>query len=550
MIRALPTQARPSFSASAGVLDFKASIPFQRDAAERLTAGVPWLLGAYITAWTIAAIAIGQLHTFSGMRFDTYEMLLMGHEWQFAYWKHPALPPWITEAVFVATGHSVYALAVLPVLWVAWALWLVDRLCRPIFGAAGAAVATALSMGSWYIMTVVGHFNHNIAQLPFWALAVILYRRAILKPSYGAWIGLAISAALLLQTKYTGALLLGTLAVHALCFPQGRRALRTPQAWAGIAVAFALVAPQALQLLLRDRSALAYAVHDRQTFSAWYDYLLGPLGLLGSQLLFHIAIAAIALAAYPFRLKDRARAVVVALPGRSEFDTTLLIASTAAPLVLGAIFYALVGVWGRSEAFGSMFILAGPSMVACTGRFIRIAHPRVVIALCALVLFLPPIGNILDPILGPAVFHRIGTEQIPFHAGIAPLMQRWQRYTTQPLMILAGEHRVAGGFAAFMEPRPSVLIDGMTGRSPWITPQMIRTQGAMIVWRVADARQAQPPAALLAPLSSYRLRVLEPLRLATVWDRSIAPVQFGVAIILPVQNLASAKEKTRTNPGL
>jgi len=517
--------------------------------SELLAASAPWIVVGYVAAWTLTAIALGQMHTLAGMRFDTYEMLLMGHEWQPAYWKHPALPPWIAEAVSDLTGRSVFALAILPVLWIAWALWLVNRLSRPIFGAAGATVATALSLGSWYLMAAVGHFNHNIAQLPFWALAVLLYRRAVLTPSYGAWVGLALTAELLLQTKYTGALLLVTLAAHALCFKQGRRALRTPQAWLGIVLALALVVPQGLHLLLLDHTALTYAVQDRESFRSWHDYLIAPVAILAPQLAFHVAVFALVLAAYPFGLRQRAQAVVLPLPGRTDFDTSLIIAASAVPLLLGIVFYTVAGAWARSEAFGSMFILVGPSVLACTDRFIRVARPRLTLALFALVLLAPPIGNMLDPMLGPALFHRIGTEQIPYDEGTGLLARVWSEHTSQPLTIIAGEHRVAGGFAAFMSPRPSVLIDGMLGRSPWIRERALRERGALVVWRISDPRRSAAPASLMAALSGYPVRVLRPIRLATVWDHAIPPVQFGVAIITPGV-ASSANQKTRTNPGL
>ena len=257
---------------------------FYRSVEERLAGAVPYVIAAYAGAWVLV-----QWLTFSGLRFDAYEMLLMGHEWQLAYWKHPALPPWMAEAVFELSGRSTAAMAVLPVACAAVALWLVWRLCRPILGTTGAALATGLSLCSWYLMTPVTQFNHNVAQLPFWVLTVLCYRRAILKSSYANWIAFGVVAALLLQTKYTGVLLLATLAVHACWFETSRRRLRTPQAWTGIAVAIALILPQLFQLVLHDRSALTYAV-DRPPYRSLYDHVLGPLALLGLQAFFHVAV--------------------------------------------------------------------------------------------------------------------------------------------------------------------------------------------------------------------------------------------------------------------
>ncbi|MGA7673805.1 MAG: glycosyltransferase family 39 protein [Rhizomicrobium sp.] len=509
---------------------------FYRSVEERLAGAVPYVIAAYAGAWVLV-----QWLTFSGLRFDAYEMLLMGHEWQLAYWKHPALPPWMAEAVFELSGRSTAAMAVLPVACAAVALWLVWRLCRPILGTTGAALATGLSLCSWYLMTPVTQFNHNVAQLPFWVLTVLCYRRAILKSSYANWIAFGVVAALLLQTKYTGVLLLATLAVHACWFETSRRQLRTPQAWTGIAVAIALILPQLFQLVLHDRSALTYAV-DRPPYRSLYDHVLGPLALLGSQAFFHVAVLILVLAARPYNAAQRAGAVAFTLPKRTPFDTSLLIAGMAGPLALGLIFYGIAGVWGRPEALGSMFMLVGPAVIACAGRTLVIARPRLVLAFFALTVFGMPVCSILDSFMHPIVFHRLRTEQIPFAAATDAMEFDWWRLTGRPLTILAGDTAIAGGFAAYMEPRPSVLIDGMRDRSPWITAKRITSEGVMIVWLIKDARQPLPPSELVKPLAGYAIERIAPLRVVTRWDRYVPPVLFGRAIIRPAQTSMSSTQ--------
>ena len=502
-----------------------------RGIEQRLAGAVPPILAVFVASWALAAAILVQWLTFAGLRFDTYEMLLMGHEWRLSYWKHPALPPWLSEAVYDLTAHSTFALDMLGVVFVAWALWIVERLCRPILGPAGAAIAVMLSLGSWYVMTPLGHFNHNIAQLPFWALAVLCYRRAILTQSYGNWIAFAVVAELLMQTKFTGALLLGTLAVHALCFASSRATLKTPQAIAGIALTLALLAWQFLQLVHHDSSSLTYYALDRPHPHSLLDHLVVPFEVLGGQIAFHIGLAVLLLAALPFTTAQRA--VAIALPERSTFDTTLLIAATAGPLAAGLVFCAVSGVLTRPEALGSMFILVGPSVVACAQRSIAIARPKFALALFAVVLLAPPLGNVLDPVIGPRVLHRIGKEQIPYWSVAGDVQRNWLRLTGHPLTIIAGDKDTAGGLAVFMTPRPSVLIDAMMSRSPWITPSRLTAEGALIVWPIVDPRRLGPPAALVLPLKDYRIEPLAPMRIATPWDDRVPPVVIGMAIIRP-----------------
>jgi hypothetical protein len=118
----------------------------------------------------------------------------------------------------------------------------------------------------------------------------------------------------------------------------------------------------------------------------------------------------------------------------------------------------------------------------------------------------------------------------------------WWRLTGRPLTILAGDTAIAGGFAAYMEPRPSVLIDGMRDRSPWITTKRIASEGVMIVWLIKDMRQPLPPSELVKPLAGYAIERIAPLRIYTRWDRYIPPVLFGRAIIRPAKTSMSSTQ--------
>ena len=212
------------------------------------------VIAIYAISWLLV-----EWLTFIGLRYDTYEMLLMGHEWQYGYWKHPALPPWIAEAVFIISGHSIRAVAALPIACAAIALWLVWVLCKPILGKAGAAIATALSVGSWYLMTPVTQFNHNIAQLPFWVLTVLMYRRATRLPTGLNWIAFGAVAALLVQTKYTGVLLLGTLFLHMCAYGDSRALLKQAKTWLSALVFTLLMLPLFRFLATQNAHSVVYA---------------------------------------------------------------------------------------------------------------------------------------------------------------------------------------------------------------------------------------------------------------------------------------------------
>lgn len=509
------------------------------DRPSRLTRALGWVLGAYWLVWVFVLCL-----TFVGARLDTYEMLAMGHEWQLVYWKHPALPPWIAEAVFDLTGASLPALSVLSVSCVVLALWLTWKLCRPIFGDTGAALAAALSLGSWYVMVPVGQFNHNLAQLPMWVLTVLCYRHAAARPSVVRWIVLALVAALLMETKYTGALLLVTLAVHALWFPDTRRMLTRSGPLAGCVLLLALCGTEIIYAIGHAPSAMAYAT-DRPVYHSAFDHILGPLSLLASQVSFHAAIGMILLAGFPFTVKQRTEAIVVRLPERSDFDVSLLIAATAGPLFLGLLFYGLSNVWGRPEAFGSMFILIGPSIFACYGRTLRVVRPKLVLTLFAVIVLGPPVGVAAHTEFGPRFSHRVSIEHIPFSSATEAVQGAWAKETGRPLAIIAGDPAIAGGFAAAMAPRPSVLLEGVTAHSPWITQDRIEVEGVLVVWRIKDGEAGTLPPELAAALRSHTLNRMPSITIHTKWDQYAAPPRFGLAVIRPT---ASRTRAVRCRP--
>ena len=235
-------------------------------------------------------------------------------------------------------------------------------------------------------------------------------------------------------------------------------------------------------------------------------------------------------------------AITIVLPERSSFDTSLLIAATAGPLSVSFIFYFVCGVWARAEAFGSMFMLIGASVVACGGEKIVIRRPQFVMALFVCVLLAPPILSAAEISTKPFREAAVGIEQIPFKNEADTVSQDWNYRFGRPLTIIAGDSKTAGPLAAYMHPRPSVLIDGSTAKSPWLTDKQIRQEGALVVWRIRDARKSEPSPALVRTLVVYHAERLSALRIKTPFDRYVPPVLMGRAIIRPSVSFGAERD--------
>src|SRR4029450_10814859 len=69
------------------------------------------------------------------------------------------------------------------------------------------------------------------------------------------------------------------------------------------------------------------------------------------------------------------------------------------------------------------------------------------------------------------------------------------RQTGAPLKIVAGAPRTAALIALGAPSRPSVFLDATPERSPWVTPDAIKSKGAIVVWPTTDTA-GTPPAGI------------------------------------------------------
>lgn len=447
--------------------------------------------------WAVVIIATHAVLWLAGQlphrsyEFDVYEMIVMGQEWQASYWKHPPLPPWLAEIAFEVFGRSNLGPALLSVTCVAIALLLIWRMSRDIFGPAGGLVALILSLGTYYVMLPMTQFNHNLAQLPFWAAVLVLYRGAVLRDGLWRWLLLGVVTWGLMATKYTGALLLVAIGIHALATPEGRRALRSYGPWLALAVALAMSVPQILYLVNVDASSLRYGFDRPEALGL--DRLLAPIVLLAIQLLFIVpALLMIGAERVGPRLADVRKTVAPSPP--TVFDRRLLLLTFLIPLAFAAMSVLIAGRWGRPEALGSMFIALGPTLMALRVPVRPIRLTRIAVLAAAFVILVPPIVSGFTAHIRYWITGEIPAQGVSYRATADQIAAEWQVSTGSPLTIIAASFMDGGRIALELEPQPSVMIDGRFDHSPWVTPERIATEGLLVVWqRPADEPCGAPP---------------------------------------------------------
>jgi 4-amino-4-deoxy-L-arabinose transferase-like glycosyltransferase len=245
--------------------------------------------------------------------------------WQYArhpalsYFDHPPLAAWTIAAATALAGPTErgvrLAAALHSTLFSAFFFLAGRRLFGP--KVALAALVTALATPLFSLGQVV--ITPDGPLLAGWMAALYFGLRA-LDGGSGAWLlaaGLAAGAAAL--GKYTGLLLLPQLLALLLLHPRGRRLLRGPWPWLGVAVAALAFSPVVLWNAAHGWQSFRFQLADRAAgmVSFRLDRTAGFVGLQAvwvSPLLFALLLGAAALAARRWREPGLRAAALWSLP--------------------------------------------------------------------------------------------------------------------------------------------------------------------------------------------------------------------------------------------
>jgi len=224
---------------------------------------------------------------------DLIEALMYGREWQLGYDKLPPLPWWLVQIAYRLVGHD-FAYYLLAEIAVLTGFAFVYLAARALVGGLGALLAVLIIDGLHYLNYTAAKFNHDVVQLPFWALAGLAWHRALRGRQLTDWLLLGLAVGMSLWAKYFVVVLVAPMLAFALIDREARKVLATPGPWIAIAVTLIVTAPHVVWLFKTDFLPLAYAEHRAVLSRGWYDHLWHPLQFAVSQLFFLIPALLIA----------------------------------------------------------------------------------------------------------------------------------------------------------------------------------------------------------------------------------------------------------------
>ena len=249
--------------AGAAIAGAPAREPFLTDRASEpavfpMSVAAPaWaLIALQICVWTTLAVL------FEGsIDADVAEGVVDGPEWRLTYLRHPPLSSWLS-GIASTTGPLRYVvLFAIALAFGCGAFALAALFIRRVDGRAGALVALLAGLASPYATYWPLKFNHNIGVMPFWALVLWTAWNAFDGGPLAGWALFGAAVGFGLWAKYAVLHLVTPLGLAFLFVPQWRRQFAGPGPWLALAIATAIVAPQAIDVARGGATSLKWAFH-------------------------------------------------------------------------------------------------------------------------------------------------------------------------------------------------------------------------------------------------------------------------------------------------
>jgi hypothetical protein len=477
-------------------------------------------LALHFVVWTVLPALL-----YANLPLDLIEALTYGREWQLGSDKLPPLPWWLVEIMYRTFGvdTAYYAMAQVAVVI---AFTLVFATARPLIGAAGALLAVLIIDGMHYFQYTAVKFNHDVIQLPFWALAGYAFHVALKRQLLTDWLLLGFAVGGALWAKYFVVLLIVPYALFLLFDRDARGALATAGPYIALAVAVAVIAPNLVWLFRHDFSTFAYGEARASVVRNWFDHFVHPAMFTGSQIFFAIPsffIAAALLFPRPTAHQqiaadafDRRIVTLIALgPGISTIALSA-ISGRGAVAMWGYPLWLFLGLW--------VVMVAAPELTA--ERVNRVVFAWAFVFVVFAIVF------VVNYSVLPLIDHRYRAVFYPGDKLAAALTQRFHAATGRKLSYVIGSMWDAGNLAHYSadQPQPHVLIDGLPRRAPWIDMNDLRAKGAMLEWTQTDAEVSPPQLAAIAPGAVVGKPFDLPMR------RGFGATHIGWAILTPQSN--------------
>jgi hypothetical protein len=461
-----------------GLSDTRQSAPGVASALLARVGKRPWagfllFATAHALVWTILPFKF-----YPNLPLDLVEALTYGREWQIGYDKLPPLPWWLVEIANRAfdCDFAYYALGQVSVLFAFAALWaLMLRFGSP----AAAAAAVLIVDGLHFFNFTAAKFNHDVLQLPFWAVAGLSFHGAMRSGHPGHWAVLGAALGLAFWAKYFVVILAIPLVLFLLIDSQAHRHLFTPWPYVAATIGLAIVAPHLVWLQQNDWLPLNYMAARAEAAGKLADHLTHPSLFVLAQLFWLLPSLIIAL---PLFRRPIARDATTA----NDFDLRILavlaFGPTAALVAASALTgRTLVAMWGYP-----LWLFLGPFIVVSASAQVDRAVLRSLAGLWGTVTALYALAFAVQYAVLPYFDHRYRAVLFPGERLAEEISGRYRAQTGAALHYVVGTMWLGGNISHYSADHPRTLIDGNPRRAPWIDRVDLAANGGVVVWTAGE----------------------------------------------------------------
>lgn len=431
----------------------------------------------HLALWTILPTIL-----YPNLPLDLIEAMTYGREWQIGHDKLPPLPWWIVEILY-RLFHADIAYYAFSQITVLATFALVFRLALPMVGALGALASVLIVDGLHYFTSTSPKFNHDVVQLPFWALAGVAYYYALRTGRTLHWALLGFALGMALWAKYFVVILAFPLALFLLADRDARSALRTPGPYVAAAVALIVASPHLVWLVQNDFLPIHYVEARSTPPQGILDHITRPLLFAFGQ--FAWALPCLAIAASLFvRRTDKITPYDLDPFGR-RIVTLLTFGPMVTLLVAAAITGSkLIGMWGYPFwLFLGLWLVLRAGKISERERFTKLGWVWLIVAACYAIAFT------IDMAVIPRLKDSPRTELFPGNVVATELAARFRSQTGEPVRYVIGSMYDGGNISHYAAEQPRNIIDGTFKRSPWIDPADVKRHGALVIWLTGDPSQ-------------------------------------------------------------
>jgi hypothetical protein len=421
---------------------------------------------------------------------DLAQLLAIGHEFQFRGDVGPPLAYWLAEITFRLAG--LFGVYVLSQLCIVAAYWCVFALGSAIVGPGHAAMAVLLMAGISLFTVPTPDFGPPILAMALWAMVLLQYWRAAMQGRQRSWYALGLAAALLLLTSEAALILLGALALYTALTARGRAALGAVAPWIVTAALSLFLFVHLLWLQAAGNDLLPALQRLRDAAAAGANTATW-LRLIAVIVLAHAGVVILIALAAGWPRTSASPAPALARGPVEASAVTFIKVFALLPALLATIAAVLVNAPLPIGGAAPLVVLSGLAVVVAAGDSIALFHQRALGYAWAGLLIVPAL---FVPAVIALLPWTIGTELKVAQPAAAMghfFADSFARRTGRPLAIVTGDERTAALIALAAPSRPSVYFDADPARSPWVTPDDIRRDGAVVVWPSAGTDPAPPP---------------------------------------------------------